>query len=136
MASGAVLNFAESIDTVTANLREVQPTLFFAVPRIWEKIHAGVLIRANDASWMKKRFLHFGFSLSRRIGRTKVEHDGNHTLGSRILFAIGYVLVFRAIQERIGLRRCRYAGPARRRSPPRCSSSSSASGCRCTSSTA
>ena len=32
------------------NLREVQPTLFFAVPRIWEKLHAGVLIRANDAS--------------------------------------------------------------------------------------
>ena len=110
VASGAVLNFAESIDTVTANLREVQPTLFFAVPRIWEKIHAGVLIRANDASWMKKRFLHFGFALSRRIGRTKVEHDGNHTVGSRILYAVGYVLVFRAIQERIGLRRCRYAG--------------------------
>ncbi|MGD9701306.1 MAG: long-chain fatty acid--CoA ligase [Acidimicrobiia bacterium] len=110
VASGAILNFAESIDTVTANLREVQPTLFFAVPRIWEKIHAGVLIRANDASWLKKRLLHFGFALSRRIGRTKVAHDGNHTFASRILFAVGYVLVFRAIQERIGLRRCRYAG--------------------------
>ena len=30
-----------------SNLREVQPTLFFAVPRIWEKIHAGVLIRLS-----------------------------------------------------------------------------------------
>lgn len=110
VGSGAVLNFAESIDTVTANLREIQPTLFFAVPRIWEKIHAGVLIRANDASWVKKRFLRFGFALSRRIGRAKVANDGNHTLGTRVLYAIGYVLVFRAIQERIGLRRCRYAG--------------------------
>ena len=44
---GCVLNFAESIDTITANLREVQPTLFFAVPRIWEKIHASVLIRGQ-----------------------------------------------------------------------------------------
>ena len=32
---GATLNFAESIETVAENLREVQPTLFFAVPRIW-----------------------------------------------------------------------------------------------------
>ena len=47
VSCGTVLNFAESIDTITANLREVQPTLFFAVPRIWEKIHAGVLIRSQ-----------------------------------------------------------------------------------------
>jgi long-chain acyl-CoA synthetase len=39
------VHFAESIETVQANLREVQPTIFFAVPRIWEKIHAGVEIR-------------------------------------------------------------------------------------------
>lgn len=110
VGSGAVLNFAESIDTVTANLREIQPTLFFAVPRIWEKIHAGVLIRANDASWLKKRFLRLGFGLSRRIGKAKVANNGNHTPMSRLLYAMGYLFVFRAMKERIGLRRCRYAG--------------------------
>lgn len=45
--NGTTLNFAESIETVQQNLREIQPTLFFAVPRIWERIHAGVMIRAN-----------------------------------------------------------------------------------------
>ena len=54
VGAGVVLNFAESIDTVTTNLREVQPTLFFAVPRIWEKLHAGVLIKGNDASRTKR----------------------------------------------------------------------------------
>ncbi|MGH2795257.1 MAG: AMP-binding protein, partial [Actinomycetota bacterium] len=44
-AAGTQVHFAESIDTVTMNLREVQPTLFFAVPRIWENIHAGVQIK-------------------------------------------------------------------------------------------
>ena len=42
VGNGVTLNFAESIETVQANLREIQPTLFFAVPRIWEKIHATV----------------------------------------------------------------------------------------------
>ena len=54
-SSGAVLNFAESIETVQANLQEVQPTLFFAVPRIWEKIHATILIKLDDASFQLRR---------------------------------------------------------------------------------
>ncbi len=36
-------------------------------------------------------------------------NGGNHTVGSRIRYAIGFPLVFRALKERIGLRRCRYA---------------------------
>jgi long-chain acyl-CoA synthetase len=110
VSTGAVLNFAESIDVVNENLREVQPTIFFAVPRIWEKLHATALIKANDASWMKKRFLKFGLKLGKKIGRIKVAHGGDHTASSRILYAIGWVLVFRSMRERLGLRRVRYAG--------------------------
>jgi len=110
VGTGAVLNFAESIDTVNENLREVQPTLFFAVPRIWERLHAVSLIKANDASWFKKRMLKFGLGLANRIGRIKVAHGGDHTMSSRVLAAIGWVLVFRPMRERLGLRRCRYAG--------------------------
>ena len=52
--SGAVVHFAESIDTVTTDLRQVQPTLFFAVPRIWEKLKAAVEVRMGAATWIKK----------------------------------------------------------------------------------
>jgi long-chain acyl-CoA synthetase len=107
---GPTLNFAESIDTVNENLREIQPTLFFAVPRIWERLHAFTLIRANDATPFKKLFFRFGLSLGRRIGRIKVANGGEHTLLSRILYAVGWVLVFRPLRERLGLRRCRWAG--------------------------
>jgi len=107
---GTVLNFAESIDTVTASLREVQPTLFFAVPRIWEKLHAGVQIRGNDATFVKKKVLNGGLKLAGYVGRKKVANGGKHTLGSRLAYAIGYVTVFRALKERVGLRRCRHAG--------------------------
>ncbi len=104
------VNFAESIDTVQANLREVQPTLFFAVPRIWEKIHAGVMIRANDATPFKRLWWKAGLRLGTVIGREKVANGGFHTLKSRLLDAIGRPLVFRALLERIGMRRCVWAG--------------------------
>ena len=104
-----MLNFAESIETVTSNLREVQPTLFFAVPRIWEKLHAGVLIKANDASRLKRAMLRAGLEAADRIGKAKVANGGNHTGSSRMRYLFWYPLVLRALKERIGLRRCRYA---------------------------
>ena len=109
VSCGCVLNFAESIDTITTSLREVQPTLFFAVPRIWEKLHASILIRASDASWLKRQALKFGNRLARSIGKEKVANGGAHTAKSRLLYAIAFPLVLRPLKERIGLRYCRYA---------------------------
>jgi long-chain acyl-CoA synthetase len=110
VSCGLCLNFAESIETVTENLREVQPTLFFAVPRIWEKLHATVMIKGTDASLFKRLWLQFGLTLASVIGREKVANGGLHTTKSRLLNMVGYPLVFRALQERIGLRRCWHAG--------------------------
>ena len=45
------INFAESIDTVQTDLAEVQPSVFPAVPRILERMHAGALVRMKDASF-------------------------------------------------------------------------------------
>ncbi len=109
-STGAVLNFAESIETVQENLREIQPTLFFAVPRIWEKLHAGILIRGKDATLFKRLWLGFSMRLAQKIGEERVANGGSHTPLSRVLYAIGYPLVFRALRERIGLRFCRWAG--------------------------
>ncbi len=110
VGAGPSLNFAESIETVTENLREVQPTLFFAVPRIWERLHALVTIKGNDATPFKKLFLRVTMALAGVIGRRKVANGGSHTLLTRLLYAVGQPLVFRAMKERIGLRRCRHAG--------------------------
>ena len=110
VSCGLCLNFAESIETVTVNLREVQPTLFFAVPRIWEKLHATVMIKGGDSSPFKRLWLKFGLNMAGVIGREKVANGGLHTPKSRLLNLIGYPLVFRALQERLGLRRCWHAG--------------------------
>lgn len=108
-SNGPSLNFAESIETVQQNLREIQPTIFFAVPRIWEKIHASIAIKGRDGTWFKRIWFGLGMKMAGYIGRARVANDGEHTAGSRLLYAIGYPLVFRALQERIGLRRTRYA---------------------------
>ena len=109
VSRGPSLNFAESIETVQQNLREIQPTIFFAVPRIWERIHASIAIKGRDGTWFKRLWFGIGMKLARRIGDLRVANEGEHTALSRFLYAIGYPIVFRAIKERIGLRRVRYA---------------------------
>ncbi|MGH8945739.1 MAG: AMP-dependent synthetase/ligase [Acidimicrobiia bacterium] len=108
-SNGPVLNFAESIDTVQQNLREIQPTIFFSVPRIWEKIHASVLIKLYDATLLKRLMARPAMAAARYIGRKRVENGGDFTPGARALYWLFNLLFFRSLKERIGLRRCRYA---------------------------
>jgi len=109
VAGGNIVHFAESIETVTVNLREVQPTIFFAVPRIWEKLHAGIQVRMYAASRLKRWLYALSMRIADRVSDTLVANGGRHTSGSRTLAAIGWVLMFRALRDRIGLRRCRIA---------------------------
>ena len=109
LAGGPTLNFAESIETVAQNLGEVQPTLFFAVPRIWERLHAGVQIRGADATRFKALWLGLGMKAAGSIGKAKVANGGKHTAMSRLLNWIFYPILFRALQERVGLRHVRRA---------------------------
>jgi len=108
--AGTQVNFAESIETVPQNLREVQPTLFFAVPRIWEKLLASARIRLDSATWVKRKFSEFWLGRAESIGRTLVRTGGGHTPSSRLVYAVGWLLFFRALQDRLGLRRVRHAG--------------------------
>src|ERR1700730_8238654 len=68
LALGSVMNFAESPETVPDNLREVQPTAFLAVPRIWEKFYSGVTIALKDATpfqnWMYRRAMAVGYRMT------------------------------------------------------------------------
>ena len=106
---GTQVTFAESIDTVQQNLREVQPTLLFGVPRIWEKLVAGVQIRMSGASRLKRANFAVWIRVSRWIGRTLVARQGRHTLGTRAAYAVGWVMLYRPLRERLGLSKVRYA---------------------------
>jgi len=108
--AGCLVHFAESIDTVQANLREVQPTLFFAVPRIWEKITATIQIRMAAASRIKRWNYTFWMRVADRIGDEMVANGGSHTARTRLLYGLGHLFLYRSLRDRVGLRKCRSAG--------------------------
>lgn len=108
-ASGIQVHFAESIETVQANLREVQPTILFGVPRIWEKVLAGVRIRIDSASRIKRMTGRFWLRQADKIAATLVRTGGRHTFGSRLRYTVGYLFCFRSLRDRIGMRKVRYA---------------------------
>src|ERR1700692_2630819 len=108
LALGSVMNFAESPETVPDNLREVQPTAFLAVPRIWEKFYSGITIALKDATpfqnWMYRRALAVGF----RMTDCRLMGDPP-SLSLRLGNQAAYWLVFRNIRRILGLDRCRVA---------------------------
>ncbi|UBU10574.1 AMP-dependent synthetase/ligase [Nonomuraea gerenzanensis] len=108
-AAGVQVNFAESIDTVQANLREVQPTILFGVPRIWEKVLAQVNIKLESASPVKRAFSRFWLRVADRVGDALVRTGGRHTAWTRAAYAMGWVFCYRSLRERLGMRRVRYA---------------------------
>ncbi|MQA09061.1 MAG: AMP-binding protein [Pseudonocardiaceae bacterium] len=108
-AVGVQVNFAESVDTVVVNLAEVQPTILFGVPRIWEKILAGVNIRTASASPLKRISARLWLRVADWIGSRLVRSGGRHTVGTRLGYAVGWVFLYRSLRDRIGVRKVRYA---------------------------
>jgi long-chain acyl-CoA synthetase len=108
-SAGIQVHFAESIETVQHNLREVQPTILFGVPRIWEKMLAGVRIRIDSANWLKRVSGRFWLRVADGIAETLVRTGGTHTASTRVRYAIGWIFYYRALQDRIGVRKVRHA---------------------------
>jgi len=104
-----VVHFAESIDTVTADLAEVQPTILFAVPRIWEKIQASVSIKMANASRLKRGVYALTMRWSRIIAEDRVNNDGEMTPRARLLYALAYWPLYRPLRKRLGLLKVQHA---------------------------
>ncbi len=107
-ANGTVVHFGESLDTLGDDLRDVQPTIVQGVPRIWERIHAGALVRMASASRLKRINTAIWIKAAGYIGRTLVRREGKHTPLSRGLYVLGNFFLFRSLKERMGLRRTRF----------------------------
>lgn len=104
---GYVVNFGRGGEFFAKDLRDVQPTIFLGVPRVWEKMAATVEIRMNDASRLKRSLYHQAVRHGRVQARDRM--DGRAGLPSRLLASLLWVLVFRSLRDKLGLRRVRVA---------------------------
>ena len=96
------INFAESIDTVQRDLAEVQPSMFPAVPRILERMHAGTLVRMKDASRLKKALFEIASKLGNFSANRRLEY-GDKDLLAKITNFVAQVICFRALKKKLGL---------------------------------
>ena len=110
---GYVVNFIESMDTITDNMVEISPTVGHAVPRIWEKYYSVILIRMADATWFKR----FVFNRALNIGKKRASllmEFKPVSAALEIQYKLAHFLVFRKLKERLGFDRIRvaYSGAA------------------------
>lgn len=106
LLQGAVLNFVESQDTVFDNLREVQPDVLFAVPRIWERLHSSLAVTLRESTrlqqWAYGRALRLGESVARAR-----EQGAAPAATIRLLHALSDRLVLGNLRRLMGLDRVR-----------------------------
>ncbi|HEY6107119.1 MAG TPA: AMP-binding protein, partial [Anaeromyxobacteraceae bacterium] len=103
---GMTVSFAESLRTVQEDLREIAPTVFLGVPRIWEKLQASILVKIQETGRLRRWLFERALAHGRRLtGRTLAgRRPGPLDLALRGIF---YLLVDRALQNFVGLRRAR-----------------------------
>ena len=106
IVSGASVYFAENLDKVAENLKEVQPTLVFGVPRIWEKFHAGVSEKLGAATGFKKSLVEWVRKVARK--KSDLENRGEKMgpwLG--LQYRAANKLVLSKLKPALGLGRAR-----------------------------
>ena len=106
--AGFCLNCPESPDTVMTDLREIGPTYFFAPPRVYENILTQVMIRIEDAGWLKRWMFHTFMGVAKRAGMRVLE-GRKVSIGERLLYRLGGLLVYAPLKNVLGLSRIRVA---------------------------
>lgn len=106
LAHGVMVSFAEDLDTVPENLREVQPTIFAAVPRVWEKFYSAITLAVRDATPLQRWAYRAALALARPMADTLLAGEAP-TLLDRLRFMIAYVTVLKNVRRMIGIDRCR-----------------------------
>ena len=108
LRSGATVNFAESIDTVPENIREVAPAVFFAVPRIWEKFYSAVALRMREATLPGKLAYAWAIRIGARMAERRIE-GRRPPAWLRLLYRVADFLVLDNLKRSMGLHRARGA---------------------------
>ena len=109
LKSCGTVNFVEGSDTVPENIRELSPTTFIAVPRIWEKFYAVIQLQLKDATSFGKWAYHIAVKIGKQTSSYKINRKPIPPLLAAIYW-IAKKTVLDNILRMMGLDRLRWAG--------------------------
>ncbi len=108
LGCGVRVNFAESVETVQSDLREVRPTVLFAVPRISEKLLATIEMKVADASWFKRANYRFWKRVGTWLARRRLERVPHRVVWyEQPIRLLSWLFLFRSVKKHTGLSRVR-----------------------------
>ncbi|HYH52295.1 MAG TPA: long-chain fatty acid--CoA ligase [Acidimicrobiia bacterium] len=103
---GYPVYYAESIDKLLDNLLEVKPTVFFGVPRVWEKFHAGVVEKLSENQGVKAKLVAQAGAVGRRVV-AQMNQGQRAGLADAAQYALFEKLVYKKVTEGLGLSEAR-----------------------------
>ena len=106
--AGFTANCPEDTSTVLHDMREIGPTYLFAPPRIWENILTQVMIKMEDAAWIKQKMFHFFLPVASRVEKLRMAHKPV-PFGQKVLYQLGRFLVYGPLVDNLGMRDVRIA---------------------------
>jgi long-chain acyl-CoA synthetase len=104
--TGYCVYFAESIEKVPDDLKSVQPTVFFGVPRIWEKFHAGIAAKLRDAKGAKAALVKWARGVASAVHALKNRGESPGA-ALDLQYRLAQKLVFSKLRTAVGLGRAR-----------------------------
>jgi long-chain acyl-CoA synthetase len=105
--TGAKLNFVENPETIPENVREIAPTVFTAVPRVWEKFYSGVMISLKEAGKLQQAAYAWGIGVGTDIAE-RVLAGKPVSAWLKIQFTLAQWIVLNNVRKLIGIHRARF----------------------------
>ena len=106
---GAILNFVENPDTVPENVREIAPTLFFAVPRVWEKFYSAVTIAIAEAGAFQQAIYRASLACGHAVA-ARVLRQQAVPLWLKLCFHVARLACLNNVRRMMGIQRAKFLG--------------------------
>ena len=105
--AGSVLNFVENPETVPENVREIAPTVFTAVPRVWEKFYSAVTISLHESGKLQQLAYAWSLGVGMKIAdRVLAGEPVGASL--KLRFMLARALSLNNVRKLIGIHRARF----------------------------
>jgi long-chain acyl-CoA synthetase len=102
LAAGATISYAESVEAVSQNLKEVQPTIMISVPRMFEKVYKRVTKKAGEGGAVKQKLFEWAVETGEAHAEAQQGTGSGPGAWLKAKKALAHRLVFSTLHEKLG----------------------------------